>query len=60
MVDKIVLSEKKIADILWKDAWGEIYTIPDAVEFIKKVLEAHGYKVEIKEESEIGGRNEQH
>jgi hypothetical protein len=60
MIDKIVLSEKKIADILWKDAWGEIYTIPDAVSFIKKALEDHGYKVEIKEESEIGGRNEQH
>jgi hypothetical protein len=52
MIDKIVLSGKKIADILWKDAWGEIYTIPDAVEFVKKVLEAHGYKVEVIEEGE--------
>jgi hypothetical protein len=60
MVDKIILSQKKIVDALEEVAWGEIYTIPDAVEFVKKVLEDHGYKVEIKEESEIGGRNEQH
>jgi hypothetical protein len=50
MSGKIILSEKKIADILKKAC--DIYTIPDAVSFVKKVLEDHGYKVEVKEEGE--------
>jgi hypothetical protein len=52
MKSKIILSQKKIVDALEEVAWGEIYTIPDAVEFVKKVLEAHGYKVEVIEEGE--------
>ena len=43
---KIELSKEKIKDIM--EEYCEIYHPDDAESFIRQVLEAHGYKVEVR------------
>jgi hypothetical protein len=45
-MSKITLSEEKIVKTLAK--YEDIYTFYDAINFVKDVLIAHGFEVEIK------------